>query len=404
MERLFEPDRHEPLSETPWDEVRVRDAIERIVAATEAAFDAADLWPTHSLDAEHRELSRVCNVYYGAAGVLIALNALARRGVVRLRRDWAGAARELPAVYAGTAAGGGKGHPGFLLGESGVLYAAFSLAPDRGLLDRLFAAIERNHDAREDEFMWGSPGTLSLALALHQASGEPRFREAFARGAARLLERWIERPETGCRLWQQDLYGARAFLVGAVHGLAGNLVPLLRGLELLPAAKREGVLHDAARSVGATAVRADGCANWPQSVIDHRPGRTAALVQVCHGAPGVLCALRDFPAGRDPALESLLLQGAELVWRAGPLRKGGGICHGTGGNGYALLEAWRRTGDARWLERARQFAMHAVTQCEAHRDRYGRYRYSLWTGDLGLAVFLADCVDGGGGVPTFTAW
>jgi len=33
--------------------------------------------------------------------------------------------------------------------------------------------------------------------------------------------------------------------------------------------------------------------------------------------------------------------------------KGAGICHGTAGNGYALLKTFERTGDELWLERAR---------------------------------------------------
>jgi hypothetical protein len=28
---------------------------------------------------------------------------------------------------------------------------------------------------------------------------------------------------------------------------------------------------------------------------------------------------------------------AVVTWRAGPLTKGAGLCHGTGGNGYAFL-------------------------------------------------------------------
>jgi hypothetical protein len=62
----------------------------------------------------------------------------------------------------------------------------------------------------------------------------------------------------------------------------------------------------------------------------------------------------------------------------------------------ALLE---RTGDERWLARARTFAMHAAGQVELSRSEYGRGRHTLWTGDLGTAVYLADCVDGAGQVP-----
>ncbi len=91
----------------------------------------------------------------------------------------------------------------------------------------------------------------------------------------------------------------------------------------------------------------------------------------------------------------LLLAGAELVWRAGPpcMTKGQGICHGTSGNGYAFLKVFGRTGDPRWLERARRFAVHALRQVDEWRARRGKGRYSLWTGDLGAALFAADCLE-----------
>ena len=87
------------------------------------------------------------------------------------------------------------------------------------------------------------------------------------------------------------------------------------------------------------------------------------------------------------------------TWRAGPLAKGANLCHGTAGNGYAFLALHERTGDERWLTRARAFAMHAAGQVEHSRSAYGRGRYTLWTGDLGTALYLADCTDGGGELP-----
>jgi hypothetical protein len=97
--------------------------------------------------------------------------------------------------------------------------------------------------------------------------------------------------------------------------------------------------------------------------------------------------------------EDLALCGGELTWLAGPLRKGPGLCHGTAGNGYAFLALLARTGDERWLERARAFAMHAAAQVERTRNEHGHGRYTLWTGDLGAALFLADCVEGRGSLP-----
>jgi uncharacterized protein YyaL (SSP411 family) len=73
-----------------------------------------------------------------------------------------------------------------------------------------------------------------------------------------------------------------------------------------------------------------------------------------------------------------------------PHGKGPGLCHGTAGNGYALLKAFERTGDERWLDRARRFATHALEQVE----RRGRGNYALFSGDLGVALYAADCLDG----------
>jgi len=101
-------------------------------------------------------------------------------------------------------------------------------------------------------------------------------------------------------------------------------------------------------------------------------------------------------AAADYLAPELLLAGAQLTWLAGPptLEKGFGICHGTAGNGYALLKAFERTGDEEWLERARGFAMHALGQVEQSGGRH-----SLFTGDVGVGLFAADCLAGGGRYP-----
>lgn len=106
---------------------------------------------------------------------------------------------------------------------------------------------------------------------------------------------------------------------------------------------------------------------------------------------------RDAPGG---SLDGLLLAGGEAAWLAGPLVKGSNLCHGTGGNGYAFLKLYARTGDTLWLDRARAFAMHAIRQTEADAAQYGRMRYSLWTGDPGLAIYLWDCINGTARFPT----
>jgi hypothetical protein len=183
-------------------------------------------------------------------------------------------------------------------------------------------------------------------------------------------------------LWRQD-DDYRGLTTA--HGAAGNTLALLR---FEPDA---ALASETAAVLSRHAFRADGLANWPgtprATLVRPRDGRIC--VQWCTGAPGVLAGAWEYLD------EDLLLAGAELVWQAGAHRdeKGHGLCHGTSGNGFALLKAFARTGDERWLERARRFAVHALAQAERIAAADGRRRYSLFTGDVGTALFAAACLD-----------
>ncbi len=139
-------------------------------------------------------------------------------------------------------------------------------------------------------------------------------------------------------------------------------------------------------------------AQWPPAADPGRPGQ-GIRTQWCHGAPGMVASLAGI-APADAEFTELLVAGGELTWRAGPLAKGAGLCHGTAGNGYALLKLFERTGDEAWLARARAFAMHAAEQAERERAAHGMGRYGLWTGDVGVALYLASCLAGTAEVPT----
>ena len=145
-------------------------------------------------------------------------------------------------------------------------------------------------------------------------------------------------------------------------------------------------------------------ANWPPLASEPLKGPSGAIrVQWCHGAPGMVASLAGL-APADNEHEGLLTAGGELTWAAGPLAKGPCLCHGTAGNGFAFLKLFARTGDECWLERARAFAMHAVRQVEAARAELGRGRFTLWTGDLGTALYVIQCLEGVGDFPTLDAW
>jgi lantibiotic modifying enzyme len=219
---------------------------------------------------------------------------------------------------------------------------------------------------------------MLAASVMLDRTGEPRFAELWRDSAERLL---AVRDADGA--WTQDLYGETRRFLGAAHGFAGNAHALLQRRRAL--ADPAGVGRAVAETAIATAVERDGLANWPPEAGGALATPSGEIrTQWCHGAPGMITAL----AAAEPAdavLERLLLAGGELVWRAGPLRKGPGLCHGTAGNGYALLKTYAVTGDEVWLERARSFAIAALDRLQQ--------RYSLMTGDIGAALFAQACID-----------
>ena len=76
--------------------------------------------------------------------------------------------------------------------------------------------------------------------------------------------------------------------------------------------------------------------------------------------------------------------------------------HDAGAPAEVVLDRQRAnaTGECRRREEhARAFAVHAAGQVERSRSADGRRRYTLWTGDLGTALYLADCMDGRGTLP-----
>jgi serine/threonine-protein kinase len=62
------------------------------------------------------------------------------------------------------------------------------------------------------------------------------------------------------------------------------------------------------------------------------------------------------------------------------------LCCGTAGRAYALLNLYKHSGATEWLSRARHLANHAASAAVATSQSRG----SLWRGELGVAVLIAD--------------
>ena len=393
MTGLFDPARHEPLQATPWDEDTARTAIDRIVDAARLEYRPGEGWSTHPLDDPDGPGSVDRPLYHGAAGVLLALRHLARAGGSAPGRPLPDAlpllARLREVNHAGVA-DHRHGTASFLIGDVGMDLLLWTLQPGEALAQRLHEAISGNLHNPVREALWGNAGTMLAAIFLAEATGEARW-AALVRQAADALEAELEvDPDTGTWVWVQNLYGRPAErMLGAGHGFAGNVHPFLRGAALLPAGQVARVTGQALATLQATALRADGGANWLPAI---NPGRLdqKRLVQDCHGAPGIVCRLSTAP--RTAAWDALLAEAGELTWFAGPLSKGPSLCHGTTGSALALHKLWLRTGDAVWRDRARALALHAAGQVERQRRLHGQGRHSLWTGDLGVACVLQDCL------------
>jgi hypothetical protein len=390
---LFDPEAHEPLTERAWDEPAVRDAAAAIAADAEGAFDPDGLWAPHPLD-EEEESARLTTLYLGAAGVIWGLDRLAQLGAAELTRDWAAVAAALPERYAAQPdfeeVYGGR-VPSLMVGEAGVLLVAYTFGPAAELERRLLDVVRSNERNPTRELLWGSPGTMLAAHVMWERTGGEAWLDAWRTSADWLWDEWRD------GLWQQEINGRARRILGPAHGFAGNVLVLARG-DLLEPDRRSELERRTIASVSRHAQRKDGLAQWPPSL--EQAGDPAKIrVQWCHGAPGIVTSLASLAPG-DEELTQLLRAGGELTWRAGPLVKGAGLCHGTAGNGYAFLKLFERTDDELWLDRARRFAMHAVEQVERARRMYGRGRHTLWTGELGTALYLQACLAADAAFPT----
>ena len=367
---LYQRQAFEPLTQTPWDERLVRDGIADIVADVDGACGPRRLWPAHEWDG-WQSPKPLKTLYVGAAGVAWALDRLRARGLAETRLDLVSvvrraveAWRERPGVLTSLPRPEPK-EPALYMGLGGVLFVLWLLEPSGDIADELHSLVRANLSNPANDVMWGTPGTLLIADEIHRRTEEQRWADAARETRGAVL---AAREKDG--LWPNVLHGGVFRGLGPFHGAVGNALAL--GLDDLGDVLRR------------TAVLDDGLANWPGMI-----GDDALQLQWCDGAPGVVtCA----SAYLD---EELLLAGGELTWDAGPHgdEKGASLCHGTAGNGWAFLKVFERTQDELWLDRARRFAVHALEQTRHLREKHRRGRYSLWTGDLGVALYAADCLE-----------
>ncbi len=204
MSTLFEQERHEPLIADAWDRERVDDAIDRIVARTQAVFAERGHWPSNSNDVAQAP-QPTPSLYFGSAGLVWGL---AQFGVrvsndVALLRE---AANEALATL--TAWNIGDAYlRGLLMGPSGIHLVAYQLSRDAEISDALYGIIHANIVNPVGDFMWGTSGTMLAAKVMFDATGEQRWQQVFADSAAQMFGELTTSPSTGVQIWIQHLYG-----------------------------------------------------------------------------------------------------------------------------------------------------------------------------------------------------
>ncbi len=398
---LFERDRHETLTGTPWSETAARVAIARIVDDTHRAYGGEErLWPIHPIDVSPERAEVLKPLYYGAAGVIWTLHRLQDSGFPAVGRDYAPVFDTLAerdrADWLRIA---GRPQNSYLTGAAGIHMMHWRLAPSEALLSAIEAGIEACRDDPTLSLVVGSSGAALAAWRMFERTADERWSRLYLDQAEALWRQWTWYEDLGCWLWPQALHGSVDVHIGALHGFPGIVHALLVGRSLLPAERRAELLRRVREAIDRTALREGDEVNWRLCARGStHPGQAALRVQHCTGAPGYVNIFADLPRREDT--DALLVAAGELSWSAGPLTKLPSLCHGVSGTGYAFLKLHRMTGRELWLDRARAFAMHGVEQAERGVAVHGQRKYSLWTGDLGLAAFLWDCVRAADRFPT----
>ncbi len=381
---LFDPSKHEELSDKVWTESIVKEVINSIFEDTLSQYNPKSYWPTSADEDADVDINK--SIYYGAAGTILALEKISKylnkdlpfnssTVMEKVHKDYL----EVPDTK--------EVVPSIFLGEVGILLFQHKLSPTIDLEDRIYNLVEANIENETLEALWGAPGTMIAAFFIYEKTKEERWKNLFLKNSNFLIKKLKEEELKGEILWEQNMYGKLRRFVGAGHGYFGNIFGILKGIDLLSKNDSDYILEHVKKVIKVVAIEDDGMMNF--ATLNPTNPEIKQFTQWCHGAPGIITSLHNYPA--DNYVDQCLLKSGELVWRAGPLKKGTALCHGTDGNGYAFLQLYKRTGDSMWLKRARSFGMHALSQ------RNGRF--SLFTGELGLAYYLIDCLEGNDDLP-----
>ena len=222
--------RHRALTHDAWSELAVRAAIDEIAADAVAHFHPETFWPGHPSDDGVGDGNP--SFYYGAAGVIWALDYLHRIGATSVAEDFRPVLpklleRTITNFESNSSADYSK-HGSLLFGDMGAALLAMRLAPTPSLADLVHRRAEANNGLPIRELMGGMPGSMVAAIHMAKMTHETRWRGLFELQASRLL---ADLEDNAARstldpgsLWcQRSLSRARSRLRWQRHSVAARL-------------------------------------------------------------------------------------------------------------------------------------------------------------------------------------
>lgn len=163
---MFQRTRHFAPTFRAWDPADARRAITEIATDAMSHVNATTLWPSHPMDEGVRDGHG--SVYFGAAGVVWALDYLSRVHAITDELDLAPLvtkALERNAPWFATTAY--ARHASLLMGELGILMVQMRVAPDQGLANEIYTLLALNSELPIVELMWGLPGCMLACIHMH---------------------------------------------------------------------------------------------------------------------------------------------------------------------------------------------------------------------------------------------
>jgi eukaryotic-like serine/threonine-protein kinase len=426
-----------------------RDAFWRAIAE-EAPLPFADAWPTVETVLRRALAKNPADRYPSVAAFGAALRGVGdsafapTREIPSLGEVGRGVTTGLIEWAADHASLNAQKMASVMNGTAGVAYMLYRVAlgrADAGLLALadLWAEQARVDAARPEQLYreeWKlTPDRCAVVSPYHMISGVHAVRALIAHAAGDepaltgAVRDFIEASATtdidlDLTLGSAGILLVSAMLVDAIHGerrsplLAHGarayaaLCQTLEAAAMSTTVSASGVAHGWAGALyaGLRWCVASGCA--PAPVIGRRLSELAAHGEPhgrgvrwpwmldggsrstytpgwCNGTAGMV-SLWTVAARvmRDPVFDELADRSAWHTWESG----GGGadLCCGNAGAAYALLARYQTTGDVAWLRRATSRAERAVRAMRRGLPSEAVGRDSLFHGDIGLALLVAE--------------